>query len=1021
MKYKGSLLPSIKALPRSQAQNCMPALVDVPGLRQKSRSASVGSPLFHRFIYCIALTGLSLLHQASAVSAAEDVCGNGVLVVGEECDDGNLWNGDGCSSTCHYEDTCGCASGEQFICERKTDPVTGALITVCCPTLVHPVSGAKVCDCAPVTPLGQGDTTWMDIDCSVRDVDECTLGISDCAPNARCVNVDGTVNSEGYTCECDFFGDGWERCETVRYAVSVVLGVHNTSAISALSDAARELMDAALVQSVLDALIGPDSYLGVAVDLLATGDSSSADARRRLLAVTESGSGGNTILPVTPAATGELYTLLIEVASWDSMQSLVANLNSALLAEQVQSNSGNPALEVTVLQEATAIVDDSASEFSAAMLVAPGFLVQDFSYRLVGGEYIWDIKLDVFAPPGMVHALFLTKQSGGTALAEHECTVSPDVCCLWRMKESFYMGDFGNEVETYVQPWCDPDTGALPEYAAEIHSEDILFPLLELGQVGPWIQNVAEAGDVPPTAKSSAEAPVPTLLHLHLHQADIASKFADVSVTAEATDFRFAVGILFWKPLPVPAMYAAVGQTQFSIHTVNSADFAVFTSQSYSFLEFLQMTLYEMHYAPFVSEQHRLQFVRAIVVVPAPFSQAEILLTSIQSAAAYNMSVELLGAERNTLPLLQWRNPCFSATDPTARDGSALWDSPNSTARQLYETASVQACAMRGIEFCNTVTRTGEDANAGNTLLTIDIPLGGEIIPLAAAPEEGVHSGVLVRFVVKALDGNGKEAVSQVSAHVQASLSTAMLMCAAPVSSVLKDTDFVSVSLSVGTALQPTGLSERGAVVFHNLQQAVSPTDVSQEYTAISALDSVLTVSVEGMFNFFNAPGHQEFSVGIDSAVLVHVRNEDKYATLTALVQNASAYTITEVSVPGGSPATLSSVSLTFQFQQACYGDGGSDCAVTYPITARNATAGAHMLEQNINADIAWLLSEFGDTPAMRNIAEKFALDARTQFGFNWRYRKGWWITPTYAWPAQQTIGVSDRTLLFIAVSVLRK
>ena len=32
------------------------------------------------------------------------MCGNGVLEAGEECDDGNLINGDGCSSRCRIED-----------------------------------------------------------------------------------------------------------------------------------------------------------------------------------------------------------------------------------------------------------------------------------------------------------------------------------------------------------------------------------------------------------------------------------------------------------------------------------------------------------------------------------------------------------------------------------------------------------------------------------------------------------------------------------------------------------------------------------------------------------------------------------------------------------------------------------------------------------------------------------------------------------------------------------------------------
>ena len=31
------------------------------------------------------------------------VCGNGIVQTGEQCDDGNLINGDGCSSVCMIE------------------------------------------------------------------------------------------------------------------------------------------------------------------------------------------------------------------------------------------------------------------------------------------------------------------------------------------------------------------------------------------------------------------------------------------------------------------------------------------------------------------------------------------------------------------------------------------------------------------------------------------------------------------------------------------------------------------------------------------------------------------------------------------------------------------------------------------------------------------------------------------------------------------------------------------------------
>ena len=53
---------------------------------------------------CFALISCLLLSFAlSSIQAQANECGNGVLVVGEQCDDGGTVNGDGCSSTCRVE------------------------------------------------------------------------------------------------------------------------------------------------------------------------------------------------------------------------------------------------------------------------------------------------------------------------------------------------------------------------------------------------------------------------------------------------------------------------------------------------------------------------------------------------------------------------------------------------------------------------------------------------------------------------------------------------------------------------------------------------------------------------------------------------------------------------------------------------------------------------------------------------------------------------------------------------------
>lgn len=45
----------------------------------------------------------SVLFLMPTVAVAQDVCGNGILEGAEQCDDGNLFDGDGCSAVCTHE------------------------------------------------------------------------------------------------------------------------------------------------------------------------------------------------------------------------------------------------------------------------------------------------------------------------------------------------------------------------------------------------------------------------------------------------------------------------------------------------------------------------------------------------------------------------------------------------------------------------------------------------------------------------------------------------------------------------------------------------------------------------------------------------------------------------------------------------------------------------------------------------------------------------------------------------------
>jgi Notch-like protein len=96
-------------------------------------------------------------------------CGDGVVQLSEECDDGNTVDGDGCSSTCTLETSCfGIDAADATVCSGN-----GVCIDV------------DTCTCDP---------GWTGV--------ECETNIDDCSPNP-CMN--GGTCSDGvdqYTCTC---------------------------------------------------------------------------------------------------------------------------------------------------------------------------------------------------------------------------------------------------------------------------------------------------------------------------------------------------------------------------------------------------------------------------------------------------------------------------------------------------------------------------------------------------------------------------------------------------------------------------------------------------------------------------------------------------------------------------------------------------------------------------------------------------------------------------------------------------
>ncbi|MBU1413823.1 DUF4215 domain-containing protein, partial [Myxococcota bacterium] len=122
------------------------------------------------------------------------ICGDGLIVGSEGCDDGNVLVGDGCSGVCNVESGWKCV-GEPSVC---TDDDECALNTDNCDLYATCTNlpGTFSCTC---NPGFSGDG----VNCA--DIDECTAGTDNCHADATCTNTFGS-----FTCACDagYSGDG---------------------------------------------------------------------------------------------------------------------------------------------------------------------------------------------------------------------------------------------------------------------------------------------------------------------------------------------------------------------------------------------------------------------------------------------------------------------------------------------------------------------------------------------------------------------------------------------------------------------------------------------------------------------------------------------------------------------------------------------------------------------------------------------------------------------------------------------
>ena len=922
-------------------------------------------------------------------AAQRSFCGNGRLEITEQCDDGNYHSWDGCDSNCHIE--------AGFLCENVT--VTGVsgsttvfLITQCCAALYNPVTNRTVCSCEG--QASDSELYYINKHCQKVDIDECLHNNGECAVNAICINFNSTHQTSepgtglGRQCICPegLYGDGIQRCDSIRYTVAVSLSIRNkTTAGNYIS-----------ISWILQHLQGFNFENDT--DILAISAAYLPHARHLL------------------QSEYSHFTIVLDVSTWDAMQALVADVNAQMLADFL-SNASNGLNEITVLQEAVTVVEQSPKSYNFVQDSAPGFLVTNVAQRAffedpetVQQSYAWDITVHIFAPRDVIAVLFATKRHAGHATTRHECVESTDICCLHRMQQDHFMGDFALFVQANISLFCD-ETSGYPNATAQLMPSSLFFPdnLQRVWWKGHFDFSNRSDTLVLPTSH------VPTDLMLRLTQHDIATELSSALVYANGSVYTFAIGMLFIHPLSAPYLYTAVAQAQIQLFVSDTATFVSTAHQAYSFLESLDMTLYEIDYRPVLQELYQLPFVRVVFVIPEYITDAQVRSDSIQFTLAGDIT-----------QITAWSNPCFSSMNVSARDNSGLWDSEEGV-KLLYTAAMAQECALRDMNLC-------ESNMLAPNVYAIDIPISNNEVPSVLdalqTSQSSADTYLFLRMVLTGTQNNTGEltqALTQVNAQLLVHASTTMKLCADVISSLLSETEFTSITVAIGVRQQAIYNDVRDAIVFTDVKNSIQyeklkALDTSAAFKAVSVIDSIMTLVIQGQEAYFEQSEHLAYLVTYDHVITMHIRNDEKYYAMRNLLGNGSAYSVNR-NQQGVYSITLSDESL-----RTCYGeamipntkpDKNLDCVVQHPVANRIVySEQARLVTSHIEADIAWFLAQFGDTPFMHTTASRFALSTKTRFGLNFRYKQALWLTPTYEWPSLTTIDTEDRTIVMLAYTV---
>lgn len=633
---------------------------------------------------------------------------------------------------------------------------------------------------------------------------------------------------------------------------------------------------------------------------------------------------------------GSEVVVTLELTDWDILDTIATDNNAYAIAQFLGGNVTRLNL-ISVLQGTSTSVDTPGANTQS-----PGFVRIDEPFFASG---MWNFKFRYFIPEGF-SAIFTVSYRYDTS--QHPCASHFDVCCIYDARRTYLVGDFQNVIETSLAPCA---AGSIPVLTA-----------------GPT-QSTAQNSNVFSTTQSKIMLDDGVEMHIQLAQSDIENIFSDVATTSI---YQFAIGMLFIKNGIV-----TINMHPFQVQSVNEIPFAITTKQRTGFLDYVQLSLFE------VFTRYNLMFIRASFELQAGITALPhevVSLTDIHVAAADDAS-----------SIDQWYNPCYSSLNQSLVDNSGYFDSIVS--RTLYSNKCLQGL----VSVCKV-----ESMASG--IHWIDIP-----IQMLAVQRKQIY----VRMIVHAQNTNTSFSNRLVATQINAQLDTryAIRTCALPVSSAFDVNDFISVSIVIGLQMEPVVGDMRLQVVVTDIANDANyisnVLETNSLYKAVSLLDSILTVAILGDPDYFSNNPSQ--SVMFDHVFMLHIQSDDKYSEIMELFAQNNAY------MQATNQYGIHSIILTQALLSVCIPT--SVCFMSQPVFNRVVQTESAHITKNDATDISWLVRRFGESTFLREKGLIFTRELYQSMRLDGRSRKGLWLLPSNTWPSNVA---SDHTIVMVAYSATR-